>query len=59
MQLGTFTKDAKTGVLVGSIATLSATVDHVEIKPAQKRGEASPDFRVLGPDRLRFRSRME
>lgn len=49
MQLGIFTKDASTGVLSGSIRTLSATVDHVEIAPANKRTAASPDFRVFGP----------
>ncbi len=50
MQLGTFTKDASSGVLTGSIRTLSTTVDHVEIAPAQKRTGASPDFRVFGPN---------
>jgi uncharacterized protein (DUF736 family) len=49
MQLGIFTKDASSGVLTGSIRTLSTTVDHVEIAPAQKRTGASPDFRVFGP----------
>jgi uncharacterized protein (DUF736 family) len=49
MQLGIFTKDASSGVLSGSIRTLSTTVDHVEVAPAQKRTGASPDFRVFGP----------
>lgn len=49
MQLGIFTKDASTGVLSGSIRTLSTTVDHVEIAPANKRSNESPDFRVYGP----------
>lgn len=48
MQLGLFTKDAS-GTLTGSIRTLSTTVDHVEIKPVQKRSAASPDYRVFGP----------
>lgn len=49
MQLGIFTRDASSGVLSGSIRTLSTTVDHVEIAPAQKRTNASPDYRVYGP----------
>lgn len=49
MQLGTFTKDTKTGVLTGSIKTLSSVVEHVEIVPTSKRSEASPDYRVYGP----------
>lgn len=48
MQLGVFTKD-NAGVFTGAIRTLSATVDHVEIAPASKRGAASPDYRVYGP----------
>ena len=50
MQLGIFTKDASSGVLSGSIRTLSTTVDLVEITPTPKRTAASPDFRVLGPN---------
>lgn len=50
MQLGTFTKDASSGVLTGSIRTLSTIVDHVEVAPAQKRTGASPDYRVYGPN---------
>lgn len=49
MQLGIFTKDASTGILSGSIRTLSTTVDHVEIAPSTKRSKESPDFRVYGP----------
>jgi uncharacterized protein (DUF736 family) len=49
MQLGIFTKDTKTGVLLGSIKTLGSVVEHVEIVPAQKRSDASPDYRVYGP----------
>lgn len=48
MQLGVFTRD-DAGVLTGSIRTLSATVDDIEIVPAAKRGPASPDYRVYGP----------
>jgi uncharacterized protein (DUF736 family) len=49
MQLGIFTKDVSSGVLSGSIRTLSTTVDQVEIAPANKRTAASPDYRVYGP----------
>lgn len=49
MQLGVFVKDEKTGVIAGSIRTLSSVVDHVEVVPAQKRSPASPDYRVYGP----------
>src|SRR5262245_55230512 len=50
MQLGTFVKDQKTGVLAGSIKTLSIVVEPVHIIPEQrKRSDASPDYRVQGP----------
>lgn len=51
MQLGVFKKDARTGNLKGSIKTLTSAVENVEIVAvAHKRSEASPDFRVIGPN---------
>lgn len=53
MQLGTFTKDQKTGDFVGSIRTLTSNVDRVRIvarppKTAETSKDA-PDYDVLGP----------
>jgi uncharacterized protein (DUF736 family) len=53
MQLGSFTKDPKTGDFVGSIRTLTSNVEKVRIvarppKTAETSKDA-PDYDVLGP----------
>ena len=48
MQLGIFTKDAKTGIFTGSIKTLNDNIEGITIVPITKRGEAGPDYRVHG-----------
>lgn len=53
MQLGTFTKDQKTGDFIGSIRTLTSNVERVRIvarppKTAETSKDA-PDYDVLGP----------
>lgn len=49
MQLGTFEKDPKTGVITGSIRTLSSVVEDVQIVPTTRRSDNGPDYRVFGP----------
>ncbi len=50
MQLGVFTKDAKTGIYSGGIRTLTNAIDGITIHPIAKRGDGGPDFRVHGPN---------